>query len=67
MHLLWLYQVDRLAGFSWGHKGICIQIADDSPISASTTPSAHEAATAGTGIVDSSKVEPLAPEKGTYA
>lgn len=29
-----------------------------------TTPSAHEAATTGTGVVDSAKVAPLEPEKG---
>jgi len=33
----------------------------------SATPSATEAASAGTGIVESAKVEPLAPEKSTYA
>jgi len=32
-----------------------------------STPSASEAATAGTGIVESTKVAPLEPEKGTYA
>jgi len=32
-----------------------------------TTPSAHDAATAGTSVVDSTKVAPLEPEKGTYA
>jgi hypothetical protein len=29
--------------------------------------STHEIATTGTGIVESAKVDPLAPEKGTYA
>jgi RNA recognition motif-containing protein len=33
----------------------------------STAPPAHEAATAGTSVVDSTKVAPLAPEKSTYA
>ena len=32
-----------------------------------STPSAHESATAGTSVVDSTKVAPLEPEKGTYA
>lgn len=32
-----------------------------------STPSAHEAATAATDVVDSTKVAPLEPEKGTYA
>ena len=31
------------------------------------TPSAHDAATASTGVVDSTKVAPLEPEKGTLA
>jgi hypothetical protein len=31
------------------------------------TPSAHDAATAGTGVVESANVAPLEPEKGTYA
>jgi len=32
-----------------------------------STPSAHDAATAGTSIVDSTNVAPLEPEKSTYA
>jgi len=32
-----------------------------------STTSTHETATVGTGIVESAKVDPLAPEKGTYA
>jgi RNA recognition motif-containing protein len=33
----------------------------------STVPPVHEAATAGTSVVDSTKVAPLEPEKSTYA
>jgi hypothetical protein len=33
----------------------------------SATPSAHNAATEGTSVVDSTNVAPLEPEKGTYA
>lgn len=33
----------------------------------SSTPSASEAASASTGVVDSTKIAPLEPEKGTYA
>jgi hypothetical protein len=36
------------------------------PFSAST-PSAHDAATASTGVVDSANIAPLEPEKKTYA
>jgi len=32
-----------------------------------STPSAHDAATTGTGIVDSTKVAPLEPEKGAWS
>jgi RNA recognition motif-containing protein len=32
-----------------------------------STPSAHDAATASTGVVESTNVAPLEPEKGTYA
>lgn len=34
---------------------------------ASATPSAHDAATTETGVIDSTKVAPLGDEKVTYA
>jgi len=40
---------------------------EETGASTSSTASAHDVATKGTGVVDSSKVAPLEPEKSTYA
>ncbi|KAK2626172.1 hypothetical protein QTJ16_004434 [Diplocarpon rosae] len=57
----------RLADLKKADGGVTKVPGTEKTTSATTAPSASAAATEGTGVVESAKVAPLEPEKGTYA